>query len=134
MLTVAYSSYVTVAYILCDLTLLERNGTGQLGAPANTPGYGPGFDADPVFSNLTNWTSTGGRDANITKTYRLAYYAAVAYQDYNVGNVRAPPLLASSSLTSFHCCFGFFGFFLSIVPPELFVYVRGCRAYHLYGT
>lgn len=52
-------------------------------------GYGPGFDADPVLSNLTNWTRSGGRDANVTRTYRLAYYAAVAYQDYNIGKILA---------------------------------------------
>jgi hypothetical protein len=91
------SKMLTAACILCTLTISERNGTGQPGAPPNTPGYGPGFDADPVLSNLTNWTSTGGRDANITQTYRLAYYAAVAYQDYNVGKVRLCTPLAGLS-------------------------------------
>ena len=31
----------------------------------------------------------GGRDANRTRTFRLAYYSAVAYQDYNIGKILA---------------------------------------------
>jgi arylsulfatase A-like enzyme len=55
---------------------------------SNNKGYSiPGFDADPVVSNLTNWTAAGGRNANITKTYRMAYRAAVSYQDYNIGKI-----------------------------------------------
>ena len=108
------SKMLTAACILCTLTISERTGTGQPGAPPNTPGYGPGFDADPVLSNWTNWTSTGGRDANITQTYRLAYYAAVAYQDYNVGKVRLCTPLAGLSFIHSSMCIAD----LVFVPPS----------------
>ena len=65
----------------------ELQDGGQRGS--DNPGYGQGFDADPVVSNLTNWTVAGGRNANTTRTFRLAYYAAVAYQDYNIGKILA---------------------------------------------
>ena len=61
---------------------------GQLNS--NNPGYGPGFDADPVLSNLTNWTTAGGRDANTTRTYRLAYYSAVACKMSKKGAPQRP--------------------------------------------
>ena len=31
----------------------------------------------------------GGRDANLTRTFRLAYFSAVSYQDYNLGKILA---------------------------------------------